>query len=524
MADKVEKKNRIGTASQNKDNICKALLFVSWLLILAWRIYVMVRYSFHYVDDDQAIMWYATVHYAHGHFPEPCFFGQDYNVMLESLLAVPLYLCGWPLHVALPLVTVFLCVLPYLVCSILLWRKGQYTGALLAVLLLALSGWEWDVLTTIPRAWISGFPWAVLGAILINDEQNRKGHRVFGGFLSALGFSFSLTAAAVIGIALANFVMIQKKKVKEYIPVVLGLLAGSGNYLLQKLFYGKHPEYMITRSSVDFAVNSEELGRIFRNAKISIAQSFCLGKIGLIILPIAIVTVLASMLKKKRYREAVLVGLSVCGSVFVLFFGWMDVFWEGSILYGQLRMLLFWNFLALTLVMLTTGNRQKDGSVKKAIVVIFASLLIGIAGKICLFERELANPYSALYEDEMVEVMPVDSLERQADQMVQVAGELGADVLVTTARARVFAFAASALHYDAAPVFYVPDKERRTWVYQDMCEKKDRRLLLYSLPVGGDMQCAVIDLQGMSVADYFAQTYGIYRGTIENWGFHQRFE
>ena len=72
------------------EKTCRIIFACMWIALIIWRIYMLAAYCFRYVDDDQAIMWYGTVHFAHGCFPEPCFFGQDYNTMLESLLAVPL--------------------------------------------------------------------------------------------------------------------------------------------------------------------------------------------------------------------------------------------------------------------------------------------------------------------------------------------------------------------------------------------------------------------------------------------------
>ena len=78
------------------DRSYKVMCVIGWAGIVIWRIYMLAVYCYQYVDDDQAIMWYGTVHFANGHFPEPCFFGQDYNTKLESLIEVQLYLLGWP--------------------------------------------------------------------------------------------------------------------------------------------------------------------------------------------------------------------------------------------------------------------------------------------------------------------------------------------------------------------------------------------------------------------------------------------
>ena len=149
------------------EKTCRIIFVCMWIALIVWRIYMLVAYCYRYVDDDQAIMWYGTVHFAHGFFPEPCFFGQDYNTMLESLLAVPLYLCGWPLNYALPSVTTVLCIIAFAYCSIDCLKRGRTTAAFMVLFLFALTNWQWDLLTSIPRSFIPGFPFALIGAGLM---------------------------------------------------------------------------------------------------------------------------------------------------------------------------------------------------------------------------------------------------------------------------------------------------------------------------------------------------------------------
>ncbi len=217
---------------------------------------------------------------------------------------------------------------------------------------------------------------------------------------------------------------------------------------------------------------------------------------------------------KKKYREAVLVMVSVLGSLFVLCLSWAGVYSEGSLFFGQTRMVLFWNFLALTLLFLSqTAEKEEpdaDDSVngpKRKLYAFITPLVfvLCVAGKLFMFEQEKKNEEGPLYFDTWISVMPVESLKQQAGQMVEIAEETGSDVLITTAKARVFAYGASALYYDKPVVFYVPDCDRRTWVFKEMEKTEKRRVLFYSLPVKEDMDLTLTDLEDCSVTDYLKQ-------------------
>ena len=61
----------------------KVIFAMLFILIMIYRVAILFKYSFYYVDDDQALMWYGTVSFAHFEFHEPCFFGQSYGSMIE---------------------------------------------------------------------------------------------------------------------------------------------------------------------------------------------------------------------------------------------------------------------------------------------------------------------------------------------------------------------------------------------------------------------------------------------------------
>lgn len=51
----------------------KTIFYMLLLMVMVYRGVILFKYSFYYVDDDQALMWYGTVSFAHFDFHEPCF-------------------------------------------------------------------------------------------------------------------------------------------------------------------------------------------------------------------------------------------------------------------------------------------------------------------------------------------------------------------------------------------------------------------------------------------------------------------
>lgn len=46
----------------------KTIFYMLLLLVMVYRGVILFKYSFYYVDDDQALMWYGTVSFAHFDF------------------------------------------------------------------------------------------------------------------------------------------------------------------------------------------------------------------------------------------------------------------------------------------------------------------------------------------------------------------------------------------------------------------------------------------------------------------------
>ena len=89
-----------------------ALLTILGFLIFD-RMRLFQEFLTKFIDEDQGIEWYAAREFLRGHFHEPCFFGQSYNSNVEGWLAAPFVAAGMSYSYAVPLVTVLLSVLPF---------------------------------------------------------------------------------------------------------------------------------------------------------------------------------------------------------------------------------------------------------------------------------------------------------------------------------------------------------------------------------------------------------------------------
>ena len=498
----------------------KLLLGAGVFLVIFWRLYVCCSYHYRYLDDDQAVLWYGTVMFAHGSFPEPCFFGQNYGSMIEALFAVPLFLCRWPLNIALPTVTTILCLLPFIFLICVMIRRKNWMQAWIILMFLAAMGWQWDAVTSLPRALIGGFPFAVIGVILLNEEDDRKWKAALGTILCFMGITITTTTISVVGIGVV-YRLVRYKSLKAKMPAILfGSIVGGMCYGGQRLFYRIHPEHALYL--MDKGKSSLEVFLYNMRFLPERMTEFCFaGKAGMVLIPVLLVFSLYYMIRKKNYLLLVITLISVAGSLFMISYHRTMQFYENSILFGQLRTVLYMSFLALTILGLAGisdgAEGCKDYDRKKYRAFPIAVVLI-LGWKVLAFTAAVNNEESALYNGELVNIYSVDSLKEEAKEMVELAHSANADILVTVSYARFFAYAAKALYYDDPVEFYIPDCDRRVWVYQRMQEPGDHRMLLFSLPVSENMYADIIELHNDSPVAYFEREFGLVRGGEDVWG------
>lgn len=134
----------------------KRIYFVVLAFVIIDRIFLLTQFGFKFVGSDDMIFWQGAHDYMHGEFHTPYFYGQDYNFMLESVIAVPFLLLNIPYYQALPLSTTILSIFPFFIFSYTLYRRGYLSESLFFISLPLFLPIEYGILTTMTRGFISG--------------------------------------------------------------------------------------------------------------------------------------------------------------------------------------------------------------------------------------------------------------------------------------------------------------------------------------------------------------------------------
>ena len=144
-------------------NRWRALLFYSILVLGATDRAWIHHLSAHQATEDLAVVWHAAMDYANGEFHEPFFYGQDYGVMLEALLAAPGVALGCSPMAVLPIVIALLALAPYWSFAIWHYRQKDAVAACvfasMPLLLPPEHGIQYTNLNGI--ALLALYPWAI---------------------------------------------------------------------------------------------------------------------------------------------------------------------------------------------------------------------------------------------------------------------------------------------------------------------------------------------------------------------------
>lgn len=229
------------------------------LVTLVWlRAAVLWAFAWETTDLDQLLMWQAAREFAAGRFHEPAFWGQDYNTMVEGLLAAPLVFFGLSPAVVTPLMTSVLAVLPFLAFAGIAWRKGRPIGALCCLSIPILLPTRFTLVTSMPRGFIPGIAVAACGAALSMATLTRWRLFAFGA-LSSLAFSIMPNGLPLIAASSVFVGAAAHKKWRTGIPIAIGAigaLAGMAYHLYRWYFYTvRHPDYLMFPSIDTVSVN-----------------------------------------------------------------------------------------------------------------------------------------------------------------------------------------------------------------------------------------------------------------------------
>ncbi len=338
---------------KNKNVLLKIGYIILLTLVILFRCSILHQFGFKYADSDQSIMWLAAKDYANGIFHEPRFYGQDYNSMLEALLAVPLIKLSIHPYIALPVITTFLSLFPYLLISLILFNKKSTFLACAVISIPLLLPVEYDMITSLSRGFVTGIFIASIGCISILNERPKWGF-FFMGFLGIIGFSLNpnsllLTIPCFLYLLIGNY-----NRKEFYIYMIPGILLASFLHFLSEYFYYTHPYFNLHIQSFDYSF-IRLFNALFHAGKyISyVTPLFWKHKWILFIL---IGIALFFLLKKKEYRKTIFLGSILMMMFFTLGLNKIQD-GTGSVFFSYSRMFLaFPVFIAFFIAIIKVKN------------------------------------------------------------------------------------------------------------------------------------------------------------------------
>ncbi|MEO8734092.1 MAG: hypothetical protein ABI373_07160, partial [Flavobacteriales bacterium] len=192
---------------------------------------------------DQSIMWNGALEMLHGHFHEPCFYGQAYNTMLESLLAVPLLWLGVGPAVALPLTTSVLTLFPFALLAWVLARRREYALAALMLVFPVLLPPEFGMITSLSRGFVTG---VFLSSLAVLPLFSKRGvFLLLSPFFAILALFANPNAALVLAPAGLLIVLRYHADRRPYLLGAIGALPALVLYYLGHHFYELRPNYVV---------------------------------------------------------------------------------------------------------------------------------------------------------------------------------------------------------------------------------------------------------------------------------------
>lgn len=360
------------TSTQNQ---AKSFFILILLLTLFERVGLLLAFHFNVTDIDQLVFWRATEDYAKGIFHEPYFYGQAYNPMLEALFAVPLIWLNVPESTALPLVTFFLSLLPFVLFSWFFAKQGNWLSAAIMMAWPALMNENYSIVANLPRGQIGGIAIAST-LVLILDKPTRKWAIVFSGFVVPLSVWVCPNSLLLL-VVIVPMIWINNARNKWfYIANVIGFTTLFGLTRAAETFYNYHSGHVVYESFNEYkpvwiwsAIQEGELWRSL-NGLLPFSKQF-----GIALIPLLLITSILNV-KPKAARAGLIILVSI---IIVLSFGHSRVYaGNDNLFYSTIR---FWLAVPLIMAIALAWWAEKLNAPNGYFIILLVVMIIQVSAK-----------------------------------------------------------------------------------------------------------------------------------------------
>ncbi|MCY7409360.1 MAG: hypothetical protein LH473_03740 [Chitinophagales bacterium] len=252
------------TYNSNAYKVSKPIIYCLLLVLaLTDRWMILSQFAFKYTDHDQTLMWSGAREMMHGLFHEPCFYGQNYNTMMEGLFSVPLICMGLLYPVSLPLLTSALALFPYLLFSLICLRKKKYINACIILLICILLPAEYGMMSSMSRGFVTGIFVASIACMGLFHPNNKSSWFLFGLF-GTLSFWVNGNSVLLIIPVFIFLFLHHARNFWFYVFTALGFIPAAVWIYFAFRFYVLHPGYIFYQS-IDYSFSFQLLFDSFKN-------------------------------------------------------------------------------------------------------------------------------------------------------------------------------------------------------------------------------------------------------------------
>jgi len=449
------------------------VFFFALLALALDRLNILALFHFHWVDDDQAVLWHAASDLAQGIFREPRFYGQNYSTWLESLVATPAIYLGVPHAVALPLASASLALLPFVLLVLVCLRRGAIELALGCLLVALCLPFQYAIISCMPRGFVPGIAIAAV-ALGIASLRSTATREFAIGALSALAVSANPNAAP-LSVAVLVYVLARAWS-ESHLPRLLypalgASLALAFHFWIQS-FYRRNPDYAAhppIKIHISFSAFEESLEGLANYTRyFSPVADFP------VVLPVFLVLGLLLLMfrfSSRAHAFSYLAGLLTLVSALALekvqdgsssiYQPWARMFLGAPILWA-------WG---LSTVQVRFPKRTPH---------LLCVLVVGIISLRLLRGPEAISEI-VLAPEHQVQASRVERIKRECDRIRLLSKENDAEIVIFGVHAvtKILNYACPALWHLAGPETLFPPFERRTWKIRDEWLTARSRLLLY---------------------------------------------
>lgn len=440
------------------------------LIVCIYRLRVLQMFAWWYTDSDQGVMWMAARDFSRGDFHSLYFYGQSYNVLLESLFAAPLILLGMPVEKALPLITSVMCLLPFFSLGLLVlkYRKSTWGWLILCFPLLLMP--QYDLITSVSRGFVNGL--ALLSpAFLLLFEPRRPLAWLLAALFSGLAALVNPNSLLLALPILLYGLLYNYRSPRFYILQALAFLPALLMYLLKTSYYQNHPEQIIHAFEVSYSL--ENLQKAWLKVEDYFAPFqfyFWPGAFVLIVFWI----ILTFILYRRRLFRAFICS---CSFPFLIFFPMLaSKLQDGS---DSVFLPLARMYLALPLLFCMLIAFQKSRSLKLGTFIILGAATLALLkwqSLPGLIDEEINSG-----KNTVVAVAKVPVLRWECGVIESTAAQYSVNrLLIADHWNQDFYNYACPVLEEGYPQSLLPAKERRYWQWERFRPSEEGRLMLIS--------------------------------------------